>query len=83
MPPTLKFVNANGLRFAYFEEGQGPLVLLVHGFPDTAHGWDEVRPAVAARGFRVVSPFTRGYAPTEIPAQEDYGSDTLDRKSVV
>ena len=35
-----RFVDANGLRFAYFEQGQGPLVLLLHGYPDTAHTWD-------------------------------------------
>lgn len=74
---TPKFIVANGLRFAYLEEGEGPLVLLVHGFPDTPHTWDAVRPAVAALGFRVVSPFTRGYAPTEIPRTEDYDGDTL------
>ena len=74
---ALKFVEANGLRFAYFEEGRGPLVLLVHGFPDTPHTWDHVRPAIAAEGFRVVTPFTRGYAPTEIPTREDYDADTL------
>jgi hypothetical protein len=41
---------ANGVRFAYLEEGGGPLVLLLHGFPDTAHSWDGVRPALAAAG---------------------------------
>ena len=76
---TPSFVDANGVRFAFFEEGRGPLVLLVHGFPDTAHTWDEVRPAVAAAGYRVVTPFTRGYAPTAIPADGAYDSDTLGR----
>src|SRR5437763_1852930 len=77
MADQIHFVDANGLRFAYLEEGSGPLVLLVHGFPDTPHTWDHVRPALAARGFRAVSPFTRGYAPTEIPKVEDYDADTL------
>jgi pimeloyl-ACP methyl ester carboxylesterase len=76
-PPILHHVQANGLRFAYFEEGSGPLVLLLHGFPDTPHTWDAVRPALAAAGFRAVTPFMRGYVPTEIPAGEAYGSDTL------
>ena len=40
-------MQANGLRFAYLSEGTGPLVLLLHGFPDTAHTWDHVMPAVA------------------------------------
>jgi pimeloyl-ACP methyl ester carboxylesterase len=80
-PPTAapSFVVANGLRVAFFEEGRGPLVLLVHGFPDTAHTWDAVRPAVAAAGYRAVTPFQRGYAPTAIPSDGAYDSDTLGR----
>lgn len=72
-----KYITANGVRFAYLEEGTGPLVVLVHGFPDTAHTWDDVRPALAAAGFRAVSPFTRGYAPTDVPADGKYDAETL------
>jgi pimeloyl-ACP methyl ester carboxylesterase len=72
-----QFVSANGLRFAYEEEGKGKLVLLVHGFPDTAHTWDRTLHEVAAAGFRAVAPFTRGYAPTEVPKEEDFAGDTL------
>ncbi len=75
----VRFVTANGLRFGYLESGSGPLVLLVHGFPDTAHSWDATRPTLAAAGWRAVAPFTRGYAPTEAPATEDFGTDTLGR----
>jgi pimeloyl-ACP methyl ester carboxylesterase len=71
------YVTANGVKFGYLEQGKGPLVLLVHGFPDTAHTWDAVMPAVAAAGFRAVAPFTRGYHPTEIPADGKYDTDTL------
>lgn len=70
-------ITANGLKFAYLERGTGPLVLLVHGFPDTAHTWDRTMTAVAAAGFRAVAPFTRGYAPTEVPADGKYDTDTL------
>jgi pimeloyl-ACP methyl ester carboxylesterase len=72
-----KFVDANGLRFGYLEQGTGPLVLLVHGFPDTAFTWDGALAALAGAGFRAVAPFTRGYAPTEIPADGAYDTDTL------
>ncbi len=78
---AVHYVQANGLRFAYLEEGSGPLVLLVHGFPDTAHTWDDLRPRIAARGFRAVSPFTRGYHPTEVPAR-DADQETLARDVV-
>src|SRR6187431_2776580 len=60
-------IRANGVDFAYLSEGSGPLVLLLHGFPDTARTWDRVMPEVARAGFRVVAPFMRGYHPTEIP----------------
>jgi pimeloyl-ACP methyl ester carboxylesterase len=77
-----RHVTANGVRFAYYEEGSGPLVLLAHGFPDTARTWDFVRPALAKAGYRAVSPFMRGYSPTEIPADGKYDSDTLGRDLV-
>ena len=76
---TSSTVLANGLQFTCLEEGSGPLVLLLHGFPDTAHTWDDVRPALAAKGFRAVSPFLRGYHPTAIPADAKYDGDTLGR----
>ncbi len=72
-----KHVEANGLSFAYLEQGSGPLVLLVHGFPDTAYTWDRVMPALAEAGYRAVAPFTRGYHPTAIPSDGAYDSDTL------
>jgi pimeloyl-ACP methyl ester carboxylesterase len=73
----VSFVEANGLRFAFLAEGEGPLVLLMHGFPDTAHTWDHVRPALAAAGFRAVSPFLRGYAPTSIPEGDAFTARDL------
>ena len=66
----LRHVEANGLRFAYLEQGSGPLVLLLHGFPDTAHTWDDIRIHLAARGRRAVSPFRRGYHPTGVPERD-------------
>jgi pimeloyl-ACP methyl ester carboxylesterase len=75
---AVKHVEANGLRFAYLEEGTGPLVLLFHGFPDTARTWDHVQPQIAAKGYRVVAPFMRGYAPTAIP-ERDADQETLGR----
>jgi pimeloyl-ACP methyl ester carboxylesterase len=72
-----QYVEANGIRFAYLTAGQGPLVLLLHGFPDTAHTWDRAMPALAEAGFRVVAPFMRGYHPSSIPSDGNYHSDTL------
>jgi len=75
----IRVVDASRLRFAYLEEGAGPLVLLLHGFPDTAFSWAPVRAALARAGFRAVSPFLRGYLPTAIPADARYDVETLGR----
>jgi pimeloyl-ACP methyl ester carboxylesterase len=78
MAGAIHFVDANGLQFAYLEEGSGPLVLLLHGFPDTPHTWDDLRPRIAAKGYRAVSPFMRGYHPSAIP-DRDPDQETLAR----
>jgi pimeloyl-ACP methyl ester carboxylesterase len=70
-------VRANGLRFATLEAGDGPLVLCLHGFPDTAHTWRHLLPALAEAGFRAVAPWLRGYAPTDVPQDGDYRISTL------
>lgn len=75
--PELREVQANGLRIAYLEQGTGPLVLLLHGFPDNAHSWEHQMPALAAAGYRAVAPFLRGYPPTEVPARGYYDRATL------
>lgn len=70
-------IRANGLEFAYIEEGDGPLVILLHGFPDTARSWSHQVPALAAAGYRAVAPYLRGYSPTEIPRDGYYDKATL------
>ncbi|MCY7340020.1 MAG: alpha/beta hydrolase [Sphingomonas bacterium] len=72
-------IEANGLRFACLEAGQGPLLLLLHGFPDNAWTWEHQFGALAAAGYRVVAPFLRGYPPSEIPASGFYDGATLAR----
>lgn len=72
-------VQANSLRFHCRAAGEGPLVLCLHGFPDTAHSFDALLPVLAEAGYRAVAPFMRGYAPTEVPADGDYSMQTLAR----
>jgi pimeloyl-ACP methyl ester carboxylesterase len=50
----------------------GPLALLLHGFPDTAWSWRHVGPSLGAAGWRVVAPFSRGYAPTDLAPDGNY-----------
>lgn len=74
-PADVKYVQAHGIRFAYLEEGQGPLVLLFHGYPETARSWKVVQHHLAAAGYRVIAPYMRGYPPSG--AGSDYGVPTL------
>ena len=55
-----------GLEIAYEAHGdpRGFPVVLLHGFPDDVRAWDEVAPALAAAGHRVLVPYLRGYGPT-------------------
>ena len=69
---------AAGVRLHYATLGEGPLVLLLHGFPDFWYGWRRQIAALAEAGFRVVAPDLRGYNLSERPARvEDYRRDLL------
>ena len=70
-------VEANGVEFSYLSAGDGPLALCLHGFPDSAHTWRHLLPALAEAGFRAVAPWMRGYAPTSVPDDGDYRIATL------
>jgi pimeloyl-ACP methyl ester carboxylesterase len=54
-------VHANGLEFHFLTQGSGPKVLLLHGFPDTAHTWRHQMDALAQAGFCAMAPYLRGY----------------------
>ena len=61
--PPLRHAHADlaDVRLHYVEAGEGPLVVLLHGFPDFWYGWRHQIPALANAGFRVVAPDLRGY----------------------
>lgn len=64
---THRFFDVNGLRMHVAEAGTGPLVLLLHGFPENWYSWRHQLPAIAAAGYRVVAPDQRGYCRTGGP----------------
>ena len=70
-------IVANGIPFHMLEEGSGPLVLLLHGYPEGAKSWDRVQTKIAAAGYWVVAPYLRGYPPTEASPTGDYRVKTL------
>jgi pimeloyl-ACP methyl ester carboxylesterase len=81
-------VRTPTLEIGYEEWGDaaGAPVVLLHGFPDDAHAWDGVAPPLAARGYRVLAPYLRGYGPTRfldagaprMAQQAAIGQDLLD-----
>ena len=54
-------LQVNGIRMHIAEQGEGPLVVLVHGFPELWYSWRHVLPALAAAGYHAVAPDMRGY----------------------
>ncbi len=56
-----RFVSVNGVRLHIIEHGKGPLVVLLHGFPEYWYAWRFQLPALAEAGYRVVAPDLRGY----------------------
>jgi pimeloyl-ACP methyl ester carboxylesterase len=66
-PWTHRFVGANGSRFHVVEAGTGPLVLLLHGFPEFWWAWHDVLPRIADAGFRAVAIDLRGYGASDKP----------------
>lgn len=62
--PEPKTVEANGLKMAVYEQGDGFPVVMCHGFPELAYSWRHQIPAVAKAGFRAIAPDQRGYGRT-------------------
>jgi pimeloyl-ACP methyl ester carboxylesterase len=73
-----RFVNTNGIRMHIAEQGEGPLVILCHGFPESWYSWRHQIQALADGGYHVVAPDMRGYGRTSRPhAVEAYTQPTL------
>jgi pimeloyl-ACP methyl ester carboxylesterase len=66
-PWTHRDVNANGIKLHVCEAGSGPLVVLLHGFPEFWWAWREQLTGLAGAGFRAVAPDLRGYGASDKP----------------
>lgn len=62
-----RFVETNGIRMHIAEAGEGPLVVLCHGFPESWYSWRHQITALAEAGYHVVAPDQRGYGQTDAP----------------
>jgi pimeloyl-ACP methyl ester carboxylesterase len=68
---TSSGVHERGINLSVHEAGAGPAVVLCHGFPELAYSWRHQVPALAAAGFRAISPDQRGYADSDAPEPTD------------
>jgi pimeloyl-ACP methyl ester carboxylesterase len=71
VPIDHRFVSANGIRHHIAEQGAGPLVLMLHGWPESWYSWRHQLGPVAEAGFHAVAPDLRGYGQTDAPAEID------------
>jgi pimeloyl-ACP methyl ester carboxylesterase len=62
-----RFIDTNGISMHLAEQGEGPLVVLCHGFPECWYSWRHQLPALAEAGYHVVAPDQRGYGQTDRP----------------
>ncbi len=66
-------IQVNGIKMHIAEQGEGPLIVLAHGWPELWYSWRHVLPALAAAGYHVVAPDLRGYGQTDAPQNlQDY-----------
>jgi pimeloyl-ACP methyl ester carboxylesterase len=65
--PSTRTISANGIELFLLEQGQGPLVVLCHGWPELSYSWRHQITAIADAGFHVVAPDMRGYGRTSAP----------------
>ena len=63
-----RFIQTNGIQMHLAEQGSGPLVVLLHGFPESWYSWRHQLQALAEAGFHAVAPDQRGYGQTDKPA---------------
>src|SRR5262249_38726890 len=66
--PPVKTVRTGVLEIGYHDSGDASAfpVILLHGFPDDAHAYDGVAPALVQAGYRALAVYLRGYGPTRI-----------------
>jgi len=73
-------IESNGIELRVLEEGEGPAIVLCHGFPELAYSWRHQIPVLAQAGYRVLAPDMRGYGGSTVPPNvEDYDVLTVGR----
>ena len=66
-----RIIETNGIKMHIAEQGEGPLVVLLHGFPEIWYSWRNQIPVLAEAGYHVVAPDLRGFGDTDEPKDID------------
>jgi pimeloyl-ACP methyl ester carboxylesterase len=66
---AVRRLETNGIELHAVEQGEGPLVVLCHGFPELAYSWRHQIPALVQAGYHVIAPDMRGYGRSSAPAE--------------
>jgi pimeloyl-ACP methyl ester carboxylesterase len=74
-----KTISAGAQTFVVSQQGEGPDIVLVHGFPDTPYSFEQLQGELVAAGWRVTVPWLRGYQPQTIVAARPYDFETIGR----
>jgi len=68
---TQSFIETNGVRLSVAAQGAGPLVLLLHGFPETSYAWRHQLAGLSNAGFHAVAPDLRGFGQSDCPIEPE------------
>lgn len=68
--PELQFIDAGGVRLATYSAGEGPPIILVHGWPEIAYSWKNQLPALSDAGYRAIAPDLKGFGYSDAPADK-------------
>lgn len=77
-PDAWHEATAGGQTFRYLDSGDGPLVVLIHGFPDLPDSWDSIRTRLNTEGYRTVVPYLRGFHAATFSSRGFSASDQAD-----
>ena len=67
--PEAKFIDTGGVRLATYKAGDGPPVILVHGWPELAYSWKNQIGALAAAGYRAIALDVKGFGASDAPLE--------------
>ncbi len=82
IPEGFRTAESSGRRFVFADSGDGPPVILFHGFPDTPTSWKETAEVLNGAGYRTIVPFLRGYHPDTIVSGVGYSSREIGEDAI-